>query len=182
GMRHDHCLRQARFCGRIGVFDYGDAPDRRAAFRSDLNAGHIATLDLESRTVAVITAASARQKRFVVGKAQLVLSRSETVEPEIALPIRLGVSTEPAKSYAIERYDVVGAFGFDTDHTGARNRLACLVINDAAHRFVSLLCDAEPDVNAGDFAASGDFYNFRLIFICGVGMPGARVFARGPGH
>ena len=136
-MRHDHCLREAGFCGLIGVLDYGDAADRRAPFRSDLDTGHIGALNLEPRSVAVMIGGGACQKRRDVGKTQLVYSRSETADVEIALVIRLG---RPAKS--AQTHTLFGALDFDTYHAGARNRLASFVINDAAQRFISLLCDA----------------------------------------
>src|SRR5262249_19860014 len=64
GMRHDYRLREAGFGGLIGVLDDGDPADRRAAFRSDFDAGHISALNLELRPVPVITATAAapRQK------------------------------------------------------------------------------------------------------------------------
>src|SRR5262245_34473158 len=97
-MRHNHRLRQALFRGRIGVLDYYDSADRRAAFRSYLDASRVGALNLELRSVTIIiTAAAARHERFVVGEDQMIFSRCETAEPEIALLIRPGGSAESAE-------------------------------------------------------------------------------------
>src|SRR5262249_35084391 len=113
GIRYDYRLREAGFCGLIGVLDDGYAADRRATFRSDLDSGHIGALNLEFCSVAVIIAACARQNRRGVDKAQLILSRRETVEVEIALLIRLGCGAERAEIHAL-----AGASDFCADHRG----------------------------------------------------------------
>src|SRR5262249_15197616 len=96
---------------------------------------------------------------------------------EIALLICL---RRPAKSAGI--HTLPGASDFSANHAGASNRLTGFIINDASRRFVSLLCDAQPDVNSSDFISGGDLDDFRLIFIGRVWMPGARVLAPGPGR
>src|SRR5262249_8322979 len=111
GKRHDYRLREAGFGGLIGVLNDGDSADRRAAFRSDFDAGHIGALNLELRPVAVITAAAPRQKRREVGKAQPVLSRRETAEVEIALLVRLGRGARQAEIHAL-----ANASGFRIDY------------------------------------------------------------------
>src|SRR5262245_52039420 len=176
-MRHDHRLQEAGFGGLIGVLDDGDPADRRAAFRSDFDAGHVGALNLELRPVAVITAAAPRQTRREVGKAQPVLSRHEAAEVEIALLVRLWAADRHAESY-----DLARASGFRIDHRSARNRLARFIINDAPRRFIAFLRDAEPDVNACDFAAGGHLDDFRLIFIGRVGMPYASELGASPGR
>src|SRR5262245_886263 len=125
-MRDDDRLREAGFGGLIGVLDDGEPADRRAAFRSDFDAGHIGALNLELRPVAVITAAAARQKRREVDQAQPVLPRREAAEMENALLVRPGRGARRAEIDAL-----AGASVSRIDHTSARNRFARLVINDA---------------------------------------------------
>src|SRR5262245_31429476 len=104
-MRDDHHLRQIRFCRWIAsCFENDDTTDGGAAFGSNLDISHIATLHFEFCIISVIVAAFAGQNRLKISEAHLVLPRTEPIEPKGALFVGCPGTAKSAESCFITLY------------------------------------------------------------------------------